>query len=117
MERIVITHLSGSKASQVEKFSLDKFIELTFGRESSANVKFSEELEILVGRQHAKITRNPADPAQFLVSDINSRIGHAPQVDFEDKTNLELQKQVKTGAIRNLSPRLQQRSRTMPTIQ
>jgi hypothetical protein len=25
--------------------------------------------------------------------------GHAPQVDFEDKTNLELQKQVKTGAI------------------
>jgi sugar lactone lactonase YvrE len=38
-------------------------------------VRFSEEAEIMVGRQHAKITRNPALTFLFFITDLNSRNG------------------------------------------
>lgn len=75
MERIVLRHLSGSKATQVEEFPLSHFSELIFGRDPSSTVKYDPDQDDLVGRQHAKITRNPSDPSQFLVADLNSRNG------------------------------------------
>src|ERR1051325_2213870 len=75
MERIVIKHLSGSKANQVEEFPLNHVKELILGRDPSSTVKYDPDRDDLVGRQHAKITQDPNDPSQFIVTDLNSRNG------------------------------------------
>ena len=75
MERIVLRHLSGSKANQVEEFPLTHFKELIFGRDPSASVKYDPNRDDLVGRQHAKIAQDSADPTQFSITDLNSRNG------------------------------------------
>jgi serine protease Do len=75
MERIVLRHLSGSKANQVEEFPLSHFKEIIIGRDPSSTVKYDPDRDDLVGRQHAKVTHNPADSSQFLVTDLGSRNG------------------------------------------
>src|SRR5687768_10791826 len=75
MERIVLKHLSGSKANQVEEFPLNHVKELVIGRDPSSTVKYDPDRDDLVGRQHAKVTQNPGDPSQFLVTDLGSRNG------------------------------------------
>ncbi|MEJ7618446.1 MAG: FHA domain-containing protein [Pyrinomonadaceae bacterium] len=75
MERIVLRHLSGSKANQVEEFPLSHVKELILGRDDTATVKYDPERDDLVGRQHAKIAQDPADSAQFILTDLNSRNG------------------------------------------
>jgi serine protease Do len=75
MERIVLRHLSGSKANQVEEFPLAHFRELVFGRDPSASVKYDPNTDDLVGRQHAKVMQDSADPTQFVITDLNSRNG------------------------------------------
>lgn len=75
MERIVLKHLTGSKANQVEEFPLSHVKEIVFGRDSSATVKYDPDRDDLVGRQHAKITQDPNDPTQFVITDLNSRNG------------------------------------------
>lgn len=75
MERIVLRHISGSKANQVEEFPLNHFKEIIIGRDPSSTVKYDPDKDDTVGRQHAKLTQNPTDPAQFNLSDLNSRNG------------------------------------------
>jgi len=75
MERMLIKHLSGSKANQVEEFALKHHNELIFGRDTSATVKYDPDRDDLVGRQHAKIALDPNDPNSFLVTDLNSTNG------------------------------------------
>lgn len=75
MERIVLKHLSGSKANQVEEFPLAHVRELVFGRDPSSTVKYDPDRDDLVGRQHARIAQDPADPSQFVITDLNSRNG------------------------------------------
>ncbi len=75
MERMLIKHLSGSKANQVEEFAIKHHNELIFGRDTSATVKYDPDRDDLVGRQHAKISRDPNDPNAFLVTDLNSTNG------------------------------------------
>ncbi len=75
MERIVLTHLSGSKKNLEDRFPLDRFKEITLGRDPSSSVRFNQETEAIVGRQHARITRNPALPSLFLITDLGSRNG------------------------------------------
>lgn len=75
MERIILRHLKGSKASQVEEFPVAQFAELTLGRDPGSQVRFEPEKDDLVGRQHARIARDPADPAKFTLMDLNSRNG------------------------------------------
>src|SRR5262249_30838992 len=74
-ERIVLTHLGGSRANKEEKFPLSEFKEIILGRDSSSTVKFDDDTETMVGRQHARITRNIAFPSQFFITDLNSRNG------------------------------------------
>ena len=62
MERIVLKHLSGSKANEVEEFPLKHFTELLIGRDPGATVKYHPEQDDLVGRQHARITRDESNP-------------------------------------------------------
>ncbi len=75
MERIVLKHLSGSKTNEVEEFPLKHFTELLIGRDPGATVKYHPEQDDLVGRQHARITRDESNPNQFLLSDLDSRNG------------------------------------------
>lgn len=75
MERMLIKHLSGSKANQVEEYALKHHNELIFGRDTSATVKYDPDRDDLVGRQHAKISRDPNDPNGFLLTDLNSTNG------------------------------------------
>ena len=72
---MLIKHLSGSKANQVEEFALKHHNELVFGRDVSATVKYDPDRDDLVGRQHAKISRDPNDPNGFVVTDLNSTNG------------------------------------------
>ena len=75
MERILIKHQTGSKANQTEAFSLADFISITFGRDSSVEVKYDPDRDDLVSRQHARITRESNNPGQFILTDLNSRNG------------------------------------------
>lgn len=75
MERIVLRHLNGSKSNQVEEFPLNLFNELVFGRDPASTVKYDADRDDLVGRQHAKIVRDPSDDSQFIITDLGSRNG------------------------------------------
>lgn len=75
MERMIIKHLSGSKANQVEEFALQHHNELILGREATSTVKYDADRDDLVGRQHAKISRDPNNAEGFLLSDLGSRNG------------------------------------------
>ena len=75
MERIVLKHLSGSKANEVEEFPLKHFAELLIGRDPAATVKYHPEQDDLVGRQHARLNRDPSNPDRFQLTDLDSRNG------------------------------------------
>ncbi|MDQ4121630.1 MAG: trypsin-like peptidase domain-containing protein [Acidobacteriota bacterium] len=75
MERMIVKHISGSKANQVEEFALRYHNELTFGRDPQVMVKYDPDRDDLVGREHARITRDPNDPEGFIISDLGSRNG------------------------------------------
>ncbi|MBV6521213.1 MAG: hypothetical protein MNPFHGCM_01345 [Gemmatimonadaceae bacterium] len=75
MERVILRHLKGSKASQLEEFPLQQFVELTIGRDPASGIRFDPEKDDLVGRQHARITRDKVEPYRFKLQDMNSRNG------------------------------------------
>ncbi len=74
IERYVIKHISGSKANQVEEFDFSKS-ELTIGRTSSSDIQFDPEQDVVVSREHGKISRLTNEPLIFEVVDNNSRNG------------------------------------------
>ncbi len=75
MERVILRHLKGSKASQLEEFPLQQFAELTIGRDPNSTIRFDPEKDDLVGRQHARISKDGADSYRFKLQDLNSRNG------------------------------------------
>jgi serine protease Do len=99
MERIVLKHLSGSKANQVEEFPLNHVKEIVLGRDPSSTVKYDPDRDDLVGRQHAKITQDPNDPTQFIVSDLNSRNGT-----FVNRQRLNGTTRINPGDVVQLGP-------------
>lgn len=72
---MIIKHLSGSKANQVEEFSLKHHNQVIFGREATSTVKYDPDRDDLVGRQHAKIQQDPNDLNNFYITDLQSRNG------------------------------------------
>ncbi|MGZ5286482.1 MAG: trypsin-like peptidase domain-containing protein [Flavisolibacter sp.] len=74
IERYVIKHISGSKANQVEEFDFSKS-ELTIGRTAASDIQFDPEQDVVVSREHGKITRLTNEPLIFEVVDNNSRNG------------------------------------------
>ena len=48
---------------------------MILGRDSSSTVQYDADRDDLVGRQHAKISRDPSDPNGFMVEDMESRNG------------------------------------------
>ncbi len=75
MERILIKHLKGSKANQVEIFPLPLKTEVSFGRDQSSQVVFDALQEDVVSRSHARLSQDPANPSQFTLTDLGSRNG------------------------------------------
>ena len=75
MQNIIVRHVSGSKAGQVEQFRLGDFDEITLGRDLSSSVKYDSTIDSQVGRLHAKITRESAASDQFCLTDLTSRNG------------------------------------------
>jgi S1-C subfamily serine protease len=75
MRRVVIRHLSGSKAHQVEEFPLEHLSSLTIGRDPSAPVRFHPDRDDLVSREHARIDWDSRDDTKFTLTDLGSRNG------------------------------------------
>jgi Flp pilus assembly protein TadD len=75
MERILIRHLSGARAGQVDEFPAAGTNEILVGRDPEAQVCFDPSREDLVSRQHVKIVRDPESPNEFAVVDMQSRNG------------------------------------------
>ncbi len=75
MERILIKHLKGSKANQVEIFPLPLTTDVSFGRDPSSQVAFDALKEDVVSRSHARLSQDPANPSQFTLTDLGSRNG------------------------------------------
>ncbi|HEY3384421.1 MAG TPA: trypsin-like peptidase domain-containing protein [Vicinamibacterales bacterium] len=75
MERVILRHLSGSRAGQVEEFPLDGVRELAVGRDPTSSVRYDPDRDDLVGRHHAKIERDLSDPHRFTLVDLDSRNG------------------------------------------
>ena len=75
MERILIRHLSGARAGQVDQFPAAGTNEILVGRDPEAQVCFDPSREDLVSRQHVKIVRDPESPDEFAVVDMQSRNG------------------------------------------
>jgi hypothetical protein len=75
MDRILIRHLSGARASQMDEFPAAETSEILVGRDPEAAVRFDPGREDLVSRQHVKIVRDPESPDEFAVVDLQSRNG------------------------------------------
>ena len=59
--RIIIRHLTGSKAHRVEEFPLDTIGELTIGRDPASTITFDPDKDDVVSRRHARIRINRGD--------------------------------------------------------
>ncbi|HUB79956.1 MAG TPA: FHA domain-containing protein [Bryobacteraceae bacterium] len=74
MERILIRHLSGARAGEVDEFPASVG-EILAGRDPDSGIAFDPSREDLVSRQHIKIVRDPESPNDFAVVDLQSRNG------------------------------------------
>src|ERR1035438_8765177 len=75
MQRILIRHLSGVRANQLDEFPADNTPEVLVGRDPEADVRFDPSRDDLVSRQHMKILRDPEAPGGYSVVDLQSRNG------------------------------------------
>jgi hypothetical protein len=75
MERVIFRHLTGSKAPEVDSYPLDQFASLLVGREPSSTLRYDPTRDDVVGRQHARIEKDAADPYRIVVTDLASRNG------------------------------------------
>jgi S1-C subfamily serine protease len=73
--RIIIRHLTGSKAHRVEEFPLDTVSELTIGRDPASTITFDPERDDVVSRRHARIRVNRGGRITFTIVDEDSRNG------------------------------------------
>jgi pSer/pThr/pTyr-binding forkhead associated (FHA) protein len=72
---MVISHLLGSKTGQIDYISLNDFRELTFGRGDSSMIKYDPYQEYMLSREQAKITPNPKNLKEFILTDLDSLNG------------------------------------------
>lgn len=75
MMRLIVRHLSGTRATQTDVVPLKAHRELILGRAPSSAVRFDPSTDLLVGRQHARITWSAEVPVRFTLTDLSSRNG------------------------------------------
>ena len=75
--RIVIRHISGSRAGEVDVIPLGAHRELILGRAGSSAVRFDPRRDATVGRQHARIEpiESREAPGRLQIVDLGSRNG------------------------------------------
>ena len=76
VERVVIRHLSGSKANQIEQIPIGDLKEITIGRDPTSKIAFDPTIDGVVSRQHAAIRiEGEGDDLKFKLFDLNSSNG------------------------------------------
>ncbi|MFO1104177.1 MAG: trypsin-like peptidase domain-containing protein [Methylocystis sp.] len=76
IERIVIRHLSGSKANQIEQLPIGDAREFTIGRDPASKIAFDPVGDSVVSRKHALIRiEGEGDKLAFKLSDAGSSNG------------------------------------------
>ncbi|OAI26152.1 phosphopeptide-binding protein [Methylosinus sp. R-45379] len=76
VERVVIRHLSGSKANQIEQLPIGDLKEITIGRDPTSKIAFDPTIDGVVSRQHAVIRiEGEGDDLKFELIDLNSSNG------------------------------------------
>ena len=75
VEQIVIRHVSGSKANQIEHISLAGVNEITIGRDPKSNIAFDASRDDVVSRRHAVIRVVRGDQISFRLADLGSNNG------------------------------------------
>src|SRR5262245_54125576 len=75
--RIVIRHLSGSKANQVEQIPLKGLYDVMIGRDPGSTVAYDQKRDDVVSRKHAaiRIEQGEGGRAVFRLADLNSSNG------------------------------------------
>jgi serine protease Do len=71
--RIVIQHVSGAKANQIEQFPVEGLVELSMGRDPSCSMAFDSQRDDSVSRKHAVIRIENGD--HFKLADLGSSNG------------------------------------------
>jgi pSer/pThr/pTyr-binding forkhead associated (FHA) protein len=72
--RIVLRHLSGSRATETDVIAVGAHRELILGRATSAAVRFDPHRDPHVGRQHARLEQGERT-CEFRIADLASRNG------------------------------------------
>jgi serine protease Do len=72
--RIVLRHLSGSRATETDVIAVGAHRELILGRATSAAVRFDPRRDPHVGRQHARLEQGER-AWEFRIADLASRNG------------------------------------------
>jgi serine protease Do len=73
--RVVITHLSGAKANQVEQWPLESQDEISIGRDAASTIAFDPLRDDTVSRRHAVIRVKRGDVPSFKIADLGSGNG------------------------------------------
>lgn len=73
--RIIIRHLTGTRANQFDEFPVNGAKELIVGRDIAANVRVDPDRDDLVSRQHLKIALSSGSPDGIQLVDLQSRNG------------------------------------------
>ncbi len=74
MIRLIVRHLTGGRATEVDVVPMGAHQELILGRALSAAVRFDPRQDPAVGRYHARITPAGGSP-DLLIDDLRSRNG------------------------------------------
>ena len=72
---IVIRHLTGSKANQVEQIPLKDLLEITIGRDPTSTIAFDQRRDDVVSRRHATIRVERGDNPVIRIRDLGSSNG------------------------------------------
>jgi S1-C subfamily serine protease len=75
IEQIVIRHLTGSKANQIEHIALAGVTEITIGRDPASKIAFDSTRDDVVSRRHAIIRVIGGNQIAFRLTDIGSNNG------------------------------------------
>ncbi|MEM9934275.1 MAG: trypsin-like peptidase domain-containing protein [Bacteroidota bacterium] len=74
IKHIIIKHLKGSKANQIEEFDYQANDSISFGRASGNELQFDSEQDNAVSREHGAITKGNT-PGSFVITDNGSLNG------------------------------------------
>jgi len=73
--RLIVRHLSGARATEVDVVPLGAHRELILGRALSAAIRFDAARDADVGRHHARIVPRDDGRVGFMLVDLGSRNG------------------------------------------